>query len=167
MKRFHVHVSVRDLGESLRFYTALFGNEPTVSKPDYAKWMLDDPRINFAISQRGRASGIDHLGVQAETEEELEGLRSNLEQADTSVVAEIGAHCCYAKSDKYWVTDPQGVAWESFRSLGSIPLYGDHEASEPGAHAATERGACCASTSSADRSGERTEKTAGCCSGPA
>src|SRR5215831_13597814 len=167
MKRFHVHVAVDDLSKSIAFYSAMFGEQPTVLKTDYAKWMLDDPRVNFAISSRGLTTGVNHLGFQAEDEAELEAIHANLERADTVVVPEKGALCCYAKSDKYWVTDPQGIAWESFRSLGSIPLYGDHEASEPGAHAATERGACCASTSSADRSGERTEKTAGCCSGPA
>jgi catechol 2,3-dioxygenase-like lactoylglutathione lyase family enzyme len=167
MKRFHVHVSVRDLEESVRFYTALFGSEPAVLKLDYAKWMLEDPRVTFAISHRSRTTGIDHLGVQAETEEELEGIRSNLERADTSVLAEKGAHCCYARSDKYWVTDPQGVAWESFRSLGAIPLYGDDGATESSAPAMAVRGACCGAGAGADRSDRRIDEEAGCCSGPA
>src|SRR5262249_58056701 len=114
MKRFHVHVSVRDLGESLRFYTALFGNEPTVSKPDYAKWMLNDPRVNFAISQRGKASGIEHLGIQVENEQELAEVYDRLQHAQRSVVEEKATTCCYAKSDKQWIADPQGVAWETF-----------------------------------------------------
>lgn len=158
MKRFHVHVAVKDLGQSMRFYSAMFGAEPTVVKPDYAKWMLDDPRVNFAISQRVQTPGVNHLGVQAETEEELEGIHANLQQADQSVVAEKGAHCCYAKSDKYWVTDPQGVAWESFRSLGTIPLYGqDHIASAAcGSDDAT---ACCVPTADA----KPDIKAAGCC----
>ena len=166
VKRFHVHVSVRDLGESVRFYTAMFGSDPTVLKPDYAKWMLQDPRVNFAISQRGRTTGVNHLGVQAESVEELEGIRSNLERADATVVAEKGAHCCYARSDKYWVTDPQGVAWESFRSLGAIPLY-DDVAARPRVGATTERSACCGPNADANRSGEPAEETAGSCPGPA
>src|SRR5450755_4284721 len=126
MKRFHVHVAVKDLSESVRFYSAIFG-APSVLKDDYAKWMLEDPRINFAISNRGQTPGINHLGMQAEDDAELEAIHANLQKADTAVVAEKGAHCCYARSDKYWVTDPQGIAWESFRSLGSIPLFGDAE----------------------------------------
>ncbi|HZI40992.1 MAG TPA: ArsI/CadI family heavy metal resistance metalloenzyme, partial [Gemmatimonadaceae bacterium] len=127
MKRFHVHVAVRDLHESIGFYSAIFGSDPTVIKPDYAKWMLEDPRLNFAISQRSSKLGINHLGLQAETEDELEGIHASLQRADGSVVTEKGVHCCYAKSDKYWITDPQGVAWESFRSLGAVPLYGEQE----------------------------------------
>jgi hypothetical protein len=124
MKRFHVHVAVNDLDQSIAFYSAMFGEEPSVVKPDYAKWMLEDPRINFAISNRGQAPGVNHLGLQAEDDAELQAIHTNLQKADTAVLAEKGAHCCYAKSDKYWVTDPQGIAWESFRSLGSIPLFG-------------------------------------------
>jgi len=128
MKRFHVHVAVADLRESIAFYAAMFGEQPTVVKPDYAKWMLEDPRINFAISNRGSTLGVDHLGLQAEDDAELAAIHANLQKADTAVLPEKGAHCCYAKSDKYWVTDPQGIAWESFRSLESIPLYGSSEA---------------------------------------
>jgi hypothetical protein len=124
MKRFHVHVAVNDLTKSIAFYSAVFGEAPAVVKPDYAKWMLEDPRVNFAISARGQAVGVNHLGLQAEDEDELEAIHANLQRADATVVAEEGAHCCYAKSDKYWVTDPQGIAWESFHSLGSIPLFG-------------------------------------------
>jgi hypothetical protein len=102
----------------------MFGEQPSVVKPDYAKWMLEDPRINFAISNRGQAPGVNHLGLQAEDDAELEGIHANLQKADAAVLPEKGANCCYAKSDKYWVTDPQGIAWESFRSLGSIPLFG-------------------------------------------
>jgi hypothetical protein len=130
MKRFHVHVAVGNLEQSVRFYSAMFGTGPTVVKPDYAKWMLDDPRVNFAISQRRSPPGVNHLGLQADTEEELEAIHANLRRADDTVVAEKGVHCCYATSDKYWVTDPQGIAWESFRSLGSVPFYdGETEAS--------------------------------------
>jgi catechol 2,3-dioxygenase-like lactoylglutathione lyase family enzyme len=132
MKRFHVHVAVSDLDKSIAFYSAMFGEHPYVVKPDYAKWMLDDPRINFAISHRGQPPGVNHLGMQAESDEELEAIHANLQRADTAVVAEKNAHCCYAKSDKYWVTDPQGIAWESFRSLGSIPLFGSPVADSVG-----------------------------------
>lgn len=143
MKRFHVHVAVKDLGQSMRFYSAMFGSEPTVVKPDYAKWMLDDPRVNFAISQRSQTFGVNHLGVQAETEEELEGIHAKLQHADQAVVAEQGINCCYAKSDKYWVTDPQGIAWESFRSLGSVPFYGE-ENHTPAEARGNDAARCCA-----------------------
>ena len=143
MKRLHVHVSVDDLGHAMTFYSALFDAEPAVVKPDYAKWMLDDPRLNFAISQRSSRFGINHVGLQAETEEELEGIHANLRQADGAIVAEKGVHCCYATSDKYWVTDPQGIAWESFRSLGSVPFYDGEE--EIGSTACgAKQSACCA-----------------------
>jgi catechol 2,3-dioxygenase-like lactoylglutathione lyase family enzyme len=128
MKRFHVHVAVSDLDKSIAFYSAMFGEQPTVVKPDYAKWMLEDPRVNFAISHRGQTPGVNHLGLQAEDDAELESIHANLQMADTAVLPEKGVNCCYAKSDKYWVTDPQGIAWESFRSLGSIPLYGNGDA---------------------------------------
>jgi lactoylglutathione lyase len=125
MKRFHVHVSVPDLAASIRFYSALFAAEPTLRKDDYAKWMLDDPRVNFAISLRGGAAGVNHLGLQVETADELEGMREQLLAADRGLVEEKDANCCYARSDKYWVTDPAGIAWETFHSLGTIPVYGE------------------------------------------
>ncbi len=139
MKRFHVHVAVNDLNESIAFYSAMFGATPVVLKPDYAKWLLEDPRVNFAISNRGHAPGINHLGFQAEDDVELEAIHANLQRAHTAIVPEMGANCCYAKSDKYWVTDPQGIAWETFRSLGSIPLFGSAEAES----AAGEKSASC------------------------
>ena len=142
MKRFHVHVAVHDLKQSIRFYSALFGRQPSVEKPDYAKWMLDDPRINFAISNRGSKAGIDHLGIQTENPEELEELGSRLAQADVSVMAQKGASCCYAKSDKYWTVDPQGVAWESFRTLDSVPMYGSDTKIK--VTAVEHKAACCA-----------------------
>jgi len=128
MKRFHVHVSVDDLTKNIRFYSAMFGAPPTVEKPDYAKWMLDDPRINFAISQRGGAPGINHLGFQVDSEEDLKALRDQVGAADIQARDEAGANCCYAKSDKYWVQDPQGIAWETFHTLGDIPVFGEHAA---------------------------------------
>jgi catechol 2,3-dioxygenase-like lactoylglutathione lyase family enzyme len=124
MKRFHVHVAVHDLEQSIRFYSTLFGAPPAVKKDDYAKWMLDDPRINFAISDHASRKGVDHLGLQAEDGAELEEIGSRLAQADVATTAQKNASCCYAKSDKYWTIDPQGVAWESFHTLDSAPVYG-------------------------------------------
>ncbi len=124
MKRLHVHVAVRDLEKSIRFYSALFAAEPSVKQPDYAKWMLEDPSVNFAISARGAEPGLDHLGIQAESDAELEDIGSRLAQAEVSVMPQKGAACCYAKSDKYWTLDPQGIAWESFHTLDSVPVYG-------------------------------------------
>lgn len=126
MKRFHVHVSVKDLPQSIGFYSKLFGAKPTVEKPDYAKWMIEDPRINFAISQRGREAGVNHLGFQVDSEQELGALRANVAAADIAAMDEAGAACCYAKSDKYWIEDPQGIAWETFHTLGNIPVYGEN-----------------------------------------
>jgi len=114
MKRFHVHIAVNDLQKSIRFYSAMFGTEPSVVKPDYAKWMLEDPRLNFAISQRAHVPRVNHLGIQVETDDELEGIHANLQRADDAIVAKKGAHCCYAKSDKYRVTDPQGSRGKVF-----------------------------------------------------
>ena len=140
MKRFHVHVAVHDLEQSVRFYTALFGTQPTVEKDDYAKWMLDDPRVNFAISKRAQKTGLDHLGIQAESGDELEDIGSRLAQADVSLLPQKDASCCYAKSDKYWTIDPQGVAWESFHTLDSVPTYGGDLRSKAAGEKAS---ACC------------------------
>lgn len=140
MKRFHVHVGVHDLKQSIRFYSTLFAAEPTVLKDDYAKWQLDDPRVNFAISTKAMKAGVDHLGIQAENGEELEDLGSRLAQADVAITEQKGASCCYAKSDKYWTLDPQGIAWESFHTLGSAPVYGK----DAGAREVQAKPACCA-----------------------
>lgn len=134
MKRFHVHVSVKDLSDSIRFYSALFGAEPSVAKSDYAKWMLEDPRINFAISQRGHRPGLNHLGFQVESEAELVGLRQQVAATEIAALDETDAACCYAKSNKYWVEDPQGIAWETFHTLGGIPVFGE-DAAAPAAAA--------------------------------
>jgi catechol 2,3-dioxygenase-like lactoylglutathione lyase family enzyme len=142
MKRFHVHVAVHDLEQSVRFYSALFGAQPAVKEADYAKWMLDDPRLNFAISERSSRKGVDHLGLQAENGAELEEIGTRLAQADVSTTAQKGANCCYAKSDKYWTVDPQGIAWESFHTLDSVPLYGEDTRSKDIEVKAT--AACCA-----------------------
>jgi catechol 2,3-dioxygenase-like lactoylglutathione lyase family enzyme len=128
MKRLHVHVAVADLSESIRFYSELFASQPTVRKADYAKWMLDDPRVNFAISAHRQPVGVNHLGFQVESDEELRGMRARLEAADARMIEEKAQSCCYARSDKYWVTDPSGIAWETFHTLGSIPVYGEDTA---------------------------------------
>jgi catechol 2,3-dioxygenase-like lactoylglutathione lyase family enzyme len=125
MKRLHVHLSVKDLPSSIRFYRTLFDAEPVVMKPDYAKWMLEDPRVNFAISINRRPVGINHLGFQVESDEELRGMRAQLAAADARMAEESEQACCYALGDKYWVTDPTGVAWETFHTLGSIPVFGE------------------------------------------
>jgi len=167
MKRFHIHVSVRDLHESVRFYSSLFGTPPSVEKGDYAKWMLDDPRINFAISQRGHAAGVNHLGFQVDSDEELKDLREHALKAGIAAVDQAGTSCCYAKSDKYWIEDPQGVAWETFHTLGSVPIYGE-KAKRSGENSACciplakqagdgEQSACCVPT-------DKTESGAACCS---
>ena len=142
MKRLHVHVAVHDIQQSVRFYSALFAAQPSVTKDDYAKWMLEDPRVNFAISKRGAKTGLDHLGIQAENEAELEGIGSQLAQADVSTLEQKGASCCYAKSDKYWTLDPQGIAWESFHTLDSVPTYGEDGRSK--AVQTGKKAACCA-----------------------
>ena len=140
MKRFHVHVSVKEMQEGVRFYSAMFGQQPTVVKDDYAKWMLDDPRVNFAISNRIAKIGVDHLGIQVESAEELTNVEADLHRASDAVQAGSGAACCYAESNKYWVQDPAGIAWEAFHTLGSVPVFGvDTASSETPAKAA-----CCA-----------------------
>lgn len=137
MKRLHVHVSVDDLPESIRFYSGLFAAEPTMRRADYAKWLLDDPRVNFAISQRGGTTGIEHLGIQVETADELAEVQARLRAAGRPVLEEGATTCCYAKSEKSWIGDPQGIAWEAFLTTGESAVYGDNP--ELGRLA----GACC------------------------
>ena len=137
MKRLHVHVSVPDLAASIRFYSGMFAAQPTVVKSDYAKWALDDPRVNFAISQRGAPVGVNHLGIQVESAEELGEMHGRLQQLQGEVETEQGAACCYARSDKYWVNDPAGMAWETFHTLDTIPVFGAAAADTAAA------GACC------------------------
>ena len=129
MKRLHVHVGVNDLDQSVQFYSTLFAAEPTVIKQDYAKWMLDDPRVNFAISAGERAiKGIEHLGIQAETIDELSDVYGRLRAADRPIVEEGRTTCCYAKSEKSWIADPDGVVWETFYTDGEATTYGDSPA---------------------------------------
>lgn len=138
MKRFHVHVAVDDLEANIRFYSTIFGAAPTVLKPDYAKWMVEDPRINFAISKRGAKAGVDHLGFQVDSDAELKTLREQVGAAEIAAFDQPEAECCYARSDKYWTTDPQGIAWETYRTLGEAEIFGADTAK------ASESGACCA-----------------------
>jgi Glyoxalase/Bleomycin resistance protein/Dioxygenase superfamily len=138
MKRMHLHVSVDDMNKSIGFYNSLFGATPTVSKPDYAKWMLDDPLVNFAISKRGATAGLDHIGIQVENDTELSEIKERLEKAELSLLTEEGTTCCYAKSDKHWVQDPSGIAWETYKTLESSPTFNNNH--EPVASSA----ACCA-----------------------
>ncbi|MGF1627737.1 MAG: ArsI/CadI family heavy metal resistance metalloenzyme [Alphaproteobacteria bacterium] len=125
MKRLHVNLAVDDIASSVRFYSALFAAEPTVRKPDYAKWMLDDPRVNFAISDRAPRKGVDHLGIQVEDADELKVVYARLKDADAPVYEAGAGTCCYAKSEKSWITDPQGVAWEAFLTTGESTVYGE------------------------------------------
>jgi catechol 2,3-dioxygenase-like lactoylglutathione lyase family enzyme len=127
MKRLHVHVSVKDLDASVRFYSRLFAAEPSVCKSDYAKWMLEDPRVNFAISQRDREPGVQHLGIQVEHRAELEEVYGRLRRAEAPVIEEAETTCCYAHSEKSWIDDPQGIAWETFLTIGESTVYGTDE----------------------------------------
>ncbi len=123
MKRFHVHLHVSDLAASLAFYSKLFAAEPARVEADYAKWMLTDPPVNFAISTRGAQPGVDHFGIQVDNADDLATLKAQAQAADMALLDEGETTCCYARSDKYWVTDPQGVAWEQFHTLGDIPTF--------------------------------------------
>ena len=138
MKRLHVNLSVSDLKKSVGFYNALFSAEPTVLKDDYAKWMLDDPRVNFAVSTHGAQQGVDHLGIQVEDEPELQEVYTRLKSADAKVIEEGATTCCYANSEKSWIFDPDNVAWETFLTLGESPVYGTDEIK-----GLEQGGACC------------------------
>src|ERR1700757_5048867 len=143
MKRLHVHVKVNDLTQSRRFYSTLFASEPTVSKPDYAKWMLDDPRVNFAISTRGHAAGLDHLGIQVDSQTELHEVYARLRQAGGNVIEQGETACCYAKSEKAWIDDPAGISWETFLTSGESTTYGDGTGERVARGAHKKQSACC------------------------
>ena len=149
MKRLHLHVSVPDLDQSIRFYATLFGAEPSVVKGDYAKWMLDDPRVNFAISTRDRAPGLDHVGIQTETSGELLELAGRLKAAGTETFDEDATTCCYAQSDKSWVSDPAGLRWETFFTFGEATSYGESHAQAALEDAAKPTAACCGAPAAA------------------
>jgi catechol 2,3-dioxygenase-like lactoylglutathione lyase family enzyme len=156
MNRFHVHLNVADLATSIRFYTQLFAAEPAVRKDDYAKWMLEDPRLNFAISSTGRTPGIDHLGLQVDSGAELAALGRRLDAAGGAIVPEDATICCYAQSDKVWTEDPQGTRWETFHTLGGAPTYYAGEGA-----CATDGGTCTPNVSAMK---PKVEKGARCCS---
>ncbi len=147
MKRMHIHVGVEHLEQSIHFYSALFGAPPTKTKPDYAKWMLDDPCINFAISTRTEQKGVNHLGIQVEQERELEELRTRLKEADMSLFDEGETVCCYARSDKSWVEDPAGIVWEAYKTMDEARYFGAAEAAAEAAPATRDNGSamghCC------------------------
>ena len=144
MKRLHVHVAVSDLPQSVGFYSALFAAQPTVLKTDYAKWMLDDPRVNFAISTRGREPGLDHLGIQVESQVELHEVYGRLRQAGGNIIEQGETSCCYAKSVKSWIDDPAGIAWETFHTTGESIVYGDGSGENQARIAHEKQSACCA-----------------------
>ncbi len=156
MKRFHVHVHVDDLGRSVGFYSKLFAAEPARLEADYAKWMLDDPPVNFAISTRGEAAGIDHLGIQTDDPAELAAMKARAEAADMALLDEGQTTCCYARSEKHWVTDPSGIAWEHFHTLADIPVFRE----APKAEAAT---ACCTPAPRGKPIGIPVKSSSGCC----
>lgn len=139
MKRFHIHVHVDDIAASVAFYSKLFGADPSRMETDYAKWMLDDPRVNFAISTRGKKVGVDHLGFQVDDAAELAELAQRAQEADMTLLDQGQTTCCYSRSDKHWIVDPQGIAWEHFHTLDRAPVYGESRqtASQP------EASACC------------------------
>ncbi len=141
MKRFHVHVAVEELTRSVDFYAVLFGAQPVVRKDDYAKWMLDDPKVNFAISSRGRTAGVEHLGIQVDGGDELSELAGRLKSAGETTRDQVATTCCFAKSDKAWVNDPSGVRWETFFTFGEATRYGEDEEDPP---RASVQAACCA-----------------------
>ncbi len=140
MKRLHVHMSVEDIAQSVKFYSTLFAADPAIIKPDYAKWMLDDPRVNFAISTHGGKPGLDHLGIQVENADELRDVYGRLQKADRPVLEEGATTCCYAKSEKSWIADPQGISWETFLTTGASTVYGDNVDLGP---IRTTQAACC------------------------
>jgi catechol 2,3-dioxygenase-like lactoylglutathione lyase family enzyme len=142
MKRMHVHVSVEDLDKSIAFYSALFVAQPTVVKSDYAKWMLDDPRVNFAISTRGNTAGLDHLGIQVENSQELQDVYERLRHAGRAVLNVGPTTCCYAQSEKSWTDDPTGIPWETFLTSGDSTVYGDSSKGESGARIAYAKPCC-------------------------
>jgi predicted lactoylglutathione lyase len=142
MKRLHVHVAVSDLSQSVGFYSALFATEPSVLKSDYAKWMLDDPRVNFAISTRVRKPGLDHLGIQVESREELHEVYGRLREAGGNIIEQGQTACCYAKSEKSWIDDPAGISWETFHTTGENITYGDGSGEREARVAHASEGAC-------------------------
>jgi predicted lactoylglutathione lyase len=161
MKRMHIHVGVEDLNRSISFYSALFATQPAVVKSDYAKWMLDDPRVNFAISTRGKQPGLDHLGIQVESQSELQEVYARLREAGGTVTEQGQTTCCYSQSEKSWTDDPSGISWETFHTTGESTVYGDGTG-ERVARISHEK-FCCAPQSAAPLA--EPESTSACCAG--
>lgn len=157
MKRLHVHIGVENIEQAISFYSALFGAQPVKTKADYAKWLLNDPRVNFAISTRASKTGIDHLGIQVDDHSELDEIRGRIKSAALPAFDEGETICCYAKSDKTWVQDPAGVAWETYRTMEDAQIFGEKSASQ-------ESACCTPETMGTPNCCEPSEKTAGCCS---
>ena len=151
MKRFHAHVRVDDLESSVRFYSTLFGTNPAVLKADYARWMLDDPRVNFAITAGSTSTGLDHLGLQVESDEELAIIAERLGAVRQSVVKQENAACCYARGNKGWVADPSGISWETFHTFGESTVYGNDVAPREAASNLLDSDSCCAPPPSSNR----------------
>lgn len=156
MKRMHINMGVESLDQSIKFYSAIFGVQPVKTKIDYAKWMLDEPRINFAISSRSGNTGVDHLGLQVDDDSELQELRDRLMARDIAVFNEGETVCCYARSDKSWVVDPSGIAWEAYKTMGDVQMFS-------GSGAADEGASCTPETKDQPDCWEPPEKTTGCC----
>jgi catechol-2,3-dioxygenase len=149
MKRLHIHIAVNELLESINFYSTIFNASPTVEREDYAKWDLNEPAVNFAISKRGHRNGVNHLGIQVDSEAELEEIANRLDNAEISSSKQMGSSCCYSHSNKHWVLDPQGIAWESFHTLGDIPIFGK----DTKTNAEVESSACCIPLNLSDSGG--------------
>jgi hypothetical protein len=146
MKRLHIHLSVNDLNKNIAYYSQLFSTKPETIKADYAKWMLEDPKVNFAISTRSDKIGLDHLGIQVESNDELLALQGNMKAANDDIKEELGEGCCYSVSDKYWSTDPQGIAWEGYHTLDSIPTFNgkyDGDSDKPQSSCCAPKSSCC------------------------
>ena len=155
MKRLHIHIAVNELSKSINFYSTLFNSPPSVEKEDYAKWDLAEPAVNFAISNRGHSGGINHLGIQVDSDEELEEIAKRLDDAEITSSKELGSSCCYAQSNKHWALDPQGIAWESFHTLENIPVFGEDTKGKSD----DESSACCIPLNT----GKKNNDDAACC----
>lgn len=156
MKRMHIHIAVNELLESIGFYSTIFGNLPSVERDDYAKWEISDPAVNFAISKRGHPAGVNHLGIQVDSEDELSEIAQRLDEAEITSSQQEGASCCYAHSNKHWALDPQGIAWESFHTLDNIPVFGEDTKTD----SEGELSACCIPLSKSQSSDDY---SAACC----
>ena len=161
MKHFHVHLYFDDLTRNIDFYSKMFGAEPARVEGDYAKWMLNDPPVNFAISTRGSQRGVDHLGIQTDSTDELAEMKQRAQAADMVLLDEGETTCCYARSEKHWVTDPQGIAWEAFHTLGNIPVFNERDTATA---AAAEAAPCCTpSASDGKPAGIAVKAASACC----